>query len=81
MQTVSAYDAKTNLSRLLDEVSQGKEFVITKHGVPVAELIPTGKSRAIDVESAVQALRNFQADHTLDGLSARELVEKGRRLE
>ncbi|HBT97304.1 MAG TPA: type II toxin-antitoxin system prevent-host-death family antitoxin [Desulfobulbaceae bacterium] len=40
MQTVNIYEAKTQLSRLLDGVRQGKAFVIAKAGKPVARVIP-----------------------------------------
>lgn len=37
---VGAFEAKTHLSRLLDEVEKGMHIVITRHGKPVAELRP-----------------------------------------
>ena len=37
--TIGAYEAKTHLPRLLDEVARGKSFVITKHGKPTARLV------------------------------------------
>jgi prevent-host-death family protein len=37
---VGAFDAKTHLSELLDQVDKGAVYVITKHGRPVAELRP-----------------------------------------
>jgi prevent-host-death family protein len=37
---VGAFDAKTRLSELLEQVRQGRRFVITKRGRPVAELGP-----------------------------------------
>ena len=37
---VNVYDAKTNLSRLLDRVGEGEEIVIAKAGRPVARLVP-----------------------------------------
>lgn len=39
METVSVYDAKTHLSRLLDAVEAGEEVVITRNGKPVARLV------------------------------------------
>ncbi|MFT5363926.1 MAG: prevent-host-death family protein [Dinoroseobacter sp.] len=36
----SVHEAKTNLSKLLEAVERGERVVITKHGVPKAELIP-----------------------------------------
>ncbi len=37
---VNVHEAKTNLSRLLDEVGSGAEIVIAKAGKPVAQLVP-----------------------------------------
>ena len=34
------YAAKTQLSRLIDQVNTGEEVVITRHGRPVARLVP-----------------------------------------
>lgn len=40
MTEVGAFEAKTHLSALLDRAERGERFLITKHGRPVAELIP-----------------------------------------
>ena len=40
MREVGAYEAKTHLPRLLDEVEAGQSITITKHGRPVAVLVP-----------------------------------------
>ena len=37
---VNIYAAKTHLSRLIDQVNAGEEVVITRHGRPVARLVP-----------------------------------------
>lgn len=39
-QEIGAFEAKTHLSRLLDDVEKGACIVITRHGKPVAELRP-----------------------------------------
>ncbi len=46
MKKVNIHEAKTNLSRLVDEVSGGAEVVIAKAGRPVAKLVPIGPSHA-----------------------------------
>jgi prevent-host-death family protein len=38
--TVNIHDAKTHLSRLLEEVAAGAEVVIARAGKPVARLVP-----------------------------------------
>ncbi len=42
MESIGAYEAKTNLAKLLERVLQGEQFTITKHGVPVALQESTG---------------------------------------
>lgn len=39
MKHVGMFDAKTNLSSLVEEVEKGGEVVITRHGKPVAMLV------------------------------------------
>ena len=41
---INIYAAKTQLSRLIDRVNAGEEVVITRHGRPVARLVPAGES-------------------------------------
>lgn len=36
---VSVYDAKTQLSRLLDRAAAGDEIIVTRHGRPVARIV------------------------------------------
>ncbi|MDA3950611.1 MAG: type II toxin-antitoxin system prevent-host-death family antitoxin [Spirochaeta sp.] len=38
MKTVNTHEAKTHLSRILQEVSEGEVYIISRNGVPVAEL-------------------------------------------
>ena len=40
MAAYNVHEAKTQFSRLLDEVLQGETVVITRNGMPVAELVP-----------------------------------------
>ncbi|MEM8654410.1 MAG: type II toxin-antitoxin system prevent-host-death family antitoxin [Pseudomonadota bacterium] len=51
----SVHEAKTNLSKLLERVSRGERVIITRHGVPAAELIPArhGKVRLGSLKGVV----------------------------
>ena len=40
MKTVNIHEAKTHLSRLIEEVSAGEEVIIARNGKPVARLLP-----------------------------------------
>ena len=79
MRRIGAYEAKTHLPRLLDEVAQGEEITITKHGVAVAVLAPAAAPPLAGAPEAIAGLRAFRRDHDLDGLSIRELIDEGRR--
>ena len=39
METFNIHEAKTNLSRLLEEVQQGRPFIIAKAGRPIARVV------------------------------------------
>ena len=39
METINIHEAKTNLSRLLEQVQQGRPFIIAKAGRPIARVI------------------------------------------
>jgi len=57
--SVGAYDAKAKLSALLDRVERGEEIVITRHGRPIARLVPDGEAR--DVRAARAAIAGLTA--------------------
>jgi prevent-host-death family protein len=40
VKQVNVHEAKTQLSRLLQEVEDGEEIVIARNGTPVAKLVP-----------------------------------------
>jgi len=79
MRSVGAYEAKTHLPRLLDEVAKGERITITKHGRPVAVLVPPGTVRDIDVEAFMARMREFRKGNVLGDITIRELIDEGRR--
>jgi prevent-host-death family protein len=80
MRCVGAFEAKTHLPRLLNEVEQGATITITRHGRPVAKLIPADTPSAEDRHAAIEAMRSFHKEYqfTLGGLSVREMIDEGR---
>ncbi len=78
MESVGAYEAKTHLPRLLDEVAAGKSVIITKHGVPVARLVPA-RRRGPEPREVIASLRRARSEVTLGGLSLADLIAEGRR--
>jgi prevent-host-death family protein len=78
MKQVGVYDAKTHLPRLLDEVEAGETITITRHGKPIARLVPVeNKRRSID--ETIAAIREFRKRHPLNGITVKELIEEGRK--
>jgi prevent-host-death family protein len=83
MATVGSYEAKTHLPQLLERVEQGETITITRHGKPVARLVPAAPTPPRpDIAEVIEAMRLFQEHEapTLgDDLSIRDLINAGRR--
>ncbi len=80
MREVGAFEAKNTLGTLLDLVEKGEEVVITRHGKPVARLVPSKATvDRTDALAAVQRIRARRAGVTLGGVTIRELIDEGRR--
>ena len=43
MDTINLYEAKTNLSSLVERAAAGEEIIIAKAGRPLARLVPLAK--------------------------------------
>jgi len=77
MEVVSAFDAKTHLSALLHDVEHGNEITITRHGRPVARLVPVRESTG----SALEALMNIGQFRSsiASAVNVIELRDEGRK--
>lgn len=54
MEQIGSYEAKTHLPRLLDRVARGESLTITRHGKPVAHLVPADTRRKRAREAAAR---------------------------
>ena len=82
--SIGTFEATTKLSELLERVSKGMSFTITKHNKPVARMVCVEKEddEAEQLARRVQAgkeLRAMREHLTLNGISVRELIDEGRR--
>ena len=78
--TVGAYEAKTHLSELLEKVEAGGEIIITKHGAPVAKLVPVRKEASAEQRAAaIKRIQKLSARLSLGGLHIKDLINEGRR--
>ena len=79
MQTVGAFEAKTHFSSLLEKVERGEQVTITKHGHPIAKLVPAMASKNREVKrNAIQKILELSQQHKLAGLNWKELRDEGR---
>lgn len=77
---VGAYEAKTHLSELLEKVEAGEEITITRHGSPVAKLVPVKKKPTADERAAaILRIQKLGATLSLGGLRVKNLIEEGRK--
>ncbi len=55
---IGAFEAKNTLGTLLDRVEDGEEIVITRHGRPVARLVPnSGGADRTQARAAAERIR------------------------
>jgi len=76
---VGAFEAKTQLSRLLDLVRKGEKVVITKHGVPVAQLVPPDSRIRTDASIVIKELIGIRKRTKAGTDTIRFLIAEGRR--
>lgn len=79
MKTVGAFEAKTHLSSLLEQVERGEEITITRHGKAVARLVPVGAVSRDRLFDTVARLKAFRKGRRLGDASVKVLIEEGRR--
>ena len=56
METIGSYEAKTHLAQLLSQVERGESFTITRHGRPVARLVPVNAEDRRNARESVERL-------------------------
>jgi prevent-host-death family protein len=80
---VGAFEAKTHLSRLLEDVKSGHVVTITVRGVAVAKLVPAEAEVRLparrDVDSWLARVGELRARNRKGAQSVSALVRSGRR--
>jgi prevent-host-death family protein len=80
MREIRASDAKTRLPELLRDVERGETLIITRHGKPVARLVPDPERRQAEIRAAIAAIRELRKGNGT--ITAEELIsarDEGRR--
>ena len=79
MPKVGSYQAKTHLPQLLKRVARGERITITRHGTPVAMLVPFEAKPKRDVRAIIEEMKAFRKGRKLGNVTIRNLIEEGRR--
>ena len=86
MPTLTAIEARSRFTELLDRVASGEEIVITRHDKPVARLVPEGLPSLDTVRQSVAGLEALQQQirlrtkgrTKLTDAEVRSAIEEGR---
>lgn len=76
---IGAFEAKTHLSALLDQVAKGARITITKHGKAVALLVPPDEKEKLEHAEIAAGLRSLRSRIKPGKMSVRDLIREGRR--
>lgn len=76
---IGTFEAKARLSQILQEVKRGSRYTITLRGVPIADLIPSERSRFKDVRLAIEKMRNIRKVSGVSSETLKEWLSEGRR--
>ncbi len=60
MREIQASEAKTHLPQLLDDVERGETIVITRHGRPIARLVPETECHQAEIEQALANIKEIR---------------------
>jgi prevent-host-death family protein len=78
--TITAREANQQFAKVLREVAQGKEFVVTMRGWPVARITPAAEDGTRvptpEQESAWQRIRAFARQLGIEKVDREELHER-----
>lgn len=83
MERVGIFEAKSRLSELVERAEAGAEVTITRHGKPVAKLVPAKAEPPIDRAALFKEIgalrRRMKLKKALTLRDIRQAVESGRR--
>ena len=73
MQTINIHEAKTHLSRLVEEAAQGKSFIIAKAGKPLVKVSPLSAEEQKGVGKLGFMVGEIAVPDDFDSLGATEI--------
>ena len=60
MKEIQSSVAKAQFAELLDEVERGETIVITRHGKPIARLVPDEEARRERIDMAIKSMNELR---------------------
>jgi prevent-host-death family protein len=74
MQTVNIHEAKTNLSRLVEEAAKGNSFIIAKAGKPMVKVLPLSAEERKGAEKLGFMVGEISMPDDFDSLGSPEIM-------
>jgi prevent-host-death family protein len=74
MQTVNIHEAKTHLSRLVDEAAKGNVFIIAKAGKPMVKVLPLSGEETDTTKKLGFMSGEIEVPDDFDSLGATEIT-------
>ncbi|MDR0301401.1 MAG: type II toxin-antitoxin system prevent-host-death family antitoxin [Treponema sp.] len=80
-QQIGIFEAKTHLSKIIENVENGADFIISKRGKPVAKIIPFEQEKKMSRKEVIEEFRKLRKNYRGEpgSFNIREAIEKGRR--
>ncbi|WP_296744150.1 type II toxin-antitoxin system Phd/YefM family antitoxin [Mesorhizobium sp.] len=75
MQTVNIHNAKTNLSRLVDQAAKGEPFIIAKAGKPLVKVVPVDQPNAAQARRVGFMAGQFSVPDDFDRIGSDEIEQ------
>jgi len=73
MLTINIHEAKTNLSRLVEEAAKGNVFIIAKAGKPMVKVVPLAEADVTSREKLGFMVGEISAPDDFDTLGAADI--------
>jgi prevent-host-death family protein len=75
MQTVNIHNAKTHLSRLVDQAAKGEPFIIAKAGKPLVKVVPIDQPASTQMRRVGFMGGQFSVPDDFDRMGGEEIEQ------
>lgn len=82
MKTIAVFEAKTHLSKIFAAVEHGEEYTVTRHGTPVARIVPARRQKdaaaMADADELIARIKATRKGSKLTDDEYRKAIAEGR---